>query len=627
MSKISPTYNHFISVVVGILSTLIGWILYVNDSTLANSDVTSKYFWLCGTTTIAMIAIGILWEIRHTAFHFKAQDLWVVLFIGYVLINAYTPLVPMNVHTSILILWGVTYFIFRGLATIVPQGNQIISLVVVAFGVAEIYTGFGQLYGFTASNHSMYRLTGSFFNPGPYSGFLVTLLPLALYWMLRKYPITKQFSFVKLKDIVRSPEQIRDYLLFGLSTFYVVGVITILPAGMSRSAWLAGAIGCGIVVGKQYRIWHLWNTFYKSYRQRTVIGGVAALLLVGGIGTGMYLMKKDSADGRLLMWKVSTLSIKEHPLTGVGAGKFAGTFGEVQSNYFASGKATHQEEWVAGSPEYGFNEYLQIAVEDGCIGLILFLLIIGTALLKANKSKQEGSNGVIGALMSMLVFACFSYPFRVVPLCLLFVILLAMTDNVPQSRKQEIKSAKWRTRGFALCLLCLTFYITQEKEQRREAYSQWRNEQAYYKMEIYEGTVDQYRKLYGQLREEPKFLFEWGHCLSKTSQYEESNRILKEGARLSSDPMFWNIMGKNYQAMKQYKEAEACFVHSSQMVPHRLYPLYLLANLYFSGGQEEKGVAMAKRVIDKEPKVMSPAIKEMKMELQTSLQQYNHIKK
>ncbi len=45
------------------------------------------------------------------------------------------------------------------------------------------------------------------------------------------------------------------------------------------------------------------------------------------------------------------------------------------------------------------------------------------------------------------------------------------------------------------------------------------------------------------------------------------------------------------------------------MVPHRLYPLYLLAKMYFESGQSEKGRDMARQVIQKEPKVMSDAVK------------------
>lgn len=70
-------------------------------------------------------------------------------------------------------------------------------------------------------------------------------------------------------------------------------------------------------------------------------------------------MKKDSADGRALIWKISVETIYKYPI-GVGLGNFSGSYGEQQATYFRSGKATEQEILVAGNPEYAFNEFIQI---------------------------------------------------------------------------------------------------------------------------------------------------------------------------------------------------------------------------------------------------------------------------
>jgi len=51
------------------------------------------------------------------------------------------------------------------------------------------------------------------------------------------------------------------------------------------------------------------------------------------------------------------------------------------------------------------------------------------------------------------------------------------------------------------------------------------------------------------------------------------------------------------------------------MSPARFYPLYLLAKLYDETGQKEKAVAMAKKVMDKEIKIESTAVKEIQEEM------------
>ena len=56
--------------------------------------------------------------------------------------------------------------------------GRIITWLLLAWGVKEAVLGLLQVYGYEDSNHSLYALTGSFYNPGPYSGFLAMCLPL-----------------------------------------------------------------------------------------------------------------------------------------------------------------------------------------------------------------------------------------------------------------------------------------------------------------------------------------------------------------------------------------------------------------------------------------------------------------
>lgn len=482
-----------------------------------------------------------------------------------------------------------------------------ITYLLLIWGILESIWGNLQLYDITTSNHSLFKLTGSFQNPGPYAGFLVSILPFALWQALR----------------FRTPNKYLRQSVLSLSCLYVFISLSLLPATMSRAAWLAAGIGIGMILIYHYRLFPHLRQFYQLHRKQTITYICITGLFITIAGAGIYHVKKDSADGRLLMWKVTTQIIAEHPLTGVGWGNFAGAYGQAQADYFAEGEPTPQEEWVAGSPEYAFNEFLQITAEHGIIGLILFLLVIVLACRNAYKNRQIG---IAGSLAAFLTFACFSYPFRVWQMNLLFVILLvtAFTKFRGEVREDK-KRRKWKIYAVVIILVLLIppfLWAGKRWQEKQQVIAQWQEEQSYYSMEIYKGTVDNYRKLYWQLRDEPKFLFELGQCLSKTESYEESNRILLEGAKQSSDPMFWNIMGKNYQAMHRFDDAEECFTHAFHMIPHRLYPLYLLANLYFQSGQTAKGIDMAQRIIDKKPKVMSSAIQEMKTEMKEKMDEY-----
>ena len=60
----------------------------------------------------------------------------------------------------------------------------VLVLALLSTGIAEAVTGLMQLYGMASSNHSLFGMTGSFFNPGPYSNYLAVIVPVAFYYVL-----------------------------------------------------------------------------------------------------------------------------------------------------------------------------------------------------------------------------------------------------------------------------------------------------------------------------------------------------------------------------------------------------------------------------------------------------------
>ena len=319
-------------------------------------------------------------------------------------------------------------------------------------------------------------------------------------------------------------------------------------------------------------------------------------------------MKKDSANGRWLIWRVSTDIIKEHPLVGVGFGRFASEYGEAQARFFVEGKGSSAQMMIADSPEYAFNEYVQSSVELGLIGLVLFITVI-ICLFYPRKSKTAKEKY---ALLSFLVFAAFSYPFSVLPLSILFIFLLALSAS--STRKYSFTLPKWlRIAGMTVCL-CITAYGAYQIFPKRAAYRSWSSMQMLYNAGVYQGSVQKYRIQYPLLRHEKQFLFEYGQCLSKSGQYIESNRIFEEYLCYGSDPMVYNCMGNNYKALEEYQKAEDSYIRASQIVPNRHYPLYLLMKLYMETGQTGKAKETAKILLDKPVKVQSTAIKEMRQE-------------
>lgn len=589
------------AVVVFFLTAYLFTVLFPADSGLAESHFSGPRFQFCRVMVVETVcAVFVAWICRHR-FYFVPLDGVVFLSGIYMAWRYYGGGDMLAGRTELTVLVLILYFIFRLLHTLFPGAGKVMQWALVMVCLGEGVYGLAQLYGYASSGHILYRLTGSFFNPGPYSGFLAVLLPVVLHtWLCSRRKAAK--------------------IVAGMA---FLTALSVLPAGMSRSSWLATAMGCGIVLLVYYRVGFLWSLGWQKFRNRMAAGIVIALMAgVSGL-IGLYAFKKDSADGRMLMWKVAGIALAEQPWTGVGTGYFGGAYGKAQAAYFASGSASEQEIRVAGVPEYGFNEYLQVGVEWGIVGLLFFLLLLGTALWQVVCFRPPGWPGICGGIAAFAVFACFSYPLSILAVCEVLVVLLVLSGGDGEESVGKLGKSSCAPLAIVLAGVCMTGYIVRDKAELREAYASWDEEQRYFRMNIFEGTVDNYRKLYPLLREESRFLFEYGQCLSKTGVYEESNRILSEGTLLSADPMFYNILGKNEQALKQEEQAEAFFLRAASQVPNRLYPHYLLLKLYASTGQTDLFLQEAPLFLSKTPKVMSQAVKEMKEEIADMLKEIN----
>jgi len=473
--------------------------------------------------------------------------------------------------------------------------DSVISWVLVVLGGSESILGLRQLYGFATSGHSMYALTGSFFNPGPYSGYLAMILPVCLY----------------------------QWLVCGRRGGRVVAggvmllIFCVLPAGMSRSAWLAAGVSCLCVYA-----WHMdwtdkFRLLWQQQRQRVVmvvVGGFCVLLLAGYL---LFVLKPDSARGRLFMWKITCRAIAEKPLTGYGIHNFAAAYGNAQETYFAAGDYEPWEERVAGSPEYAFNEYLQVAVELG-IPLAVCLLVV--VVLCLYRGVRKGRYGICGAILSLMIFSFSSYPLQLPVFIVTFGGLLVACLS---------GADRWQWLGLAVSVGIIGGFRLKNDLQVEQACREWMNARVLYNAGAYQSAEKEYGRLYPLLRDRASFLFEYGHGLHKQQQFSKSNRILKEALQRSCDPMILNVIGKNYQQMGDCLSAEDWFIRSTHRLPGRIYPYYLLAKLYAEPGfrQPDKFEKMKRMVLTKEPKVHSTAIRQMREEIKKIQLIFVHIKK
>ena len=386
----------------------------------------------------------------------------------------------------------------------------------------ECSFGLLQYLGICASGHSSFAMTGSFANPGPYGGLIAILLAILGTYVIQNHNAQKWY----------------DKVLVILSYISCVLCVIVLPASMSRAAWLALGIAVLVFGFKGLNLADL-------IRKHKVFAAIASVVVIM-VMIGVFFLKKDSAIGRLHIWHMELRAIVKEPLTGYGKGSILGVYGDTQAEYFAEKERPEIITKVAGCPEYAFNEYLKIGVEYGIpamLGVIVILILVIALLMKYRLPFAYG-------LIAFCVFAFFSYPLEAI----------------------HIKS---------------------------KAEKEWESIRYLSSMELYEDAVEGLAPLYDNLKDNYRFIYDYGYALHKCNRYQESNVILKEGAKISSDPMFYNIIGKNQEALGSYEEAEKAYVHAHYMVPQRLYPLTLLMRMHIRLGNNNEALRYGKMILDK----------------------------
>lgn len=497
---------------------------------------------------------------------------WVCVSLNYVFVSPYP---AAEVYGKAMAL-GVAYVALR---LVIPFCGRAFTRLwwvgLCAAGGYELWTGFMQLAGREVSRHHLFDVTGTFFNPGPYAIFVAVVLAVSVAWWYRHGEVFAgrgRWSRVGAWSVAA----------------VAVFCFPVLVATWSRAAWVAVAVAATCLLWKAHRRMVFWGMGVA------VCAGVAA-----------YFLKQGSADGRLLMTMVAGRAWAGEWLCGHGLGGYAQAYGAAQEAFFAARPGSPLSV-VAGSPEYAFNGVLGVGVEQGVLGAVPALVL---GLWSLAVLCRRGEVSAYGWLV-LLVSSLFSYPFALWPFLSLAVAWVALAVSLEAGTAE----VRWWKRMAVWPVVAVggwcVWNLSDDTARRVEAYEEFRRVCGIQDVAF----LEDYRKKYEDLKAYPDFLFTFGTALREAGRYNESNAMLRQGTRVSCDPVFYTLMGNNYRDLGAVAEAESAYRKAFGMLPGRMYPLYRLMKLYEAEGQMRKAEEMARQIIAFRPKVDSPAVREMKNE-------------
>jgi O-antigen polymerase len=554
------------------------------------------------------------------------------------------------------LLWGMIYIAFRLVSDYREFATTLVSVWILVTLVMAVM-GLLQLYGRIPSNHNLFPTTGPFNNPGPFSGWIVAALPAALAILLatgsggnepmeRRALMAGRFKI----DVVTSPLWYARWFLLTLTFVTLFTVLLVLPPAGSRAAWLAAIAGFFYVVWyypgrlKLRDDFRLWLSRLGRLKKILLALLLASVILAGGIG--LYNLKRGSADGRVLIWKVTTGLIADRPLTGYGSEAFQRHYMSSQADWFEQGRGTPEQLVVAGSPQYPFNESLHIWLKKGVVGVILLSVILWFLLTakcreKALMQEEESEGyskrhepalrspdravltGLKGTLVAMLVFAQFSYPMDISSFILQVVVVTALLAG-KTAQVISVSGVKrlFLTVPLGMAITVGAVFMVPQRIDYYTATTRWKEAHRIYSTQSYDYSAALYSELYETLRHRGLFLQMYGKTLNMAGRYEESNELLREAEYYMSSQIISIAIGDNYRALGRTDDAAKAYLKAASMVPNMLYPRYQLAQMYVEAGMYEEATLTAREILKSTIKVETEASREIRARMEEIIMEH-----
>lgn len=423
--------------------------------------------------------------------------------------------------------------------------------------------------------HKMNPAHGSFDNPAGFSALLATVYPYLLY--LNRIQMGKLFFLVRF-------------------------MLVLFPVAVILSASRTGILCIMAII-----LFYIIHRIKISYKKTTIIS-IAIIIPFVYI---LYNVNKDSANGRLFIWRNTFELIKQKPIFGYGANAFKSEYMIQQAIFFADNPDSSYT-MIADNVIYPYNEFINILLEYGIIGL--FLLIIFIFILYISYRKYRSTVNLYAAIscLSIILFSCFSYPLSYT--CIWIVLglnIYLLLKPLLQKRNLFLKRF-YLNKIIAICIIAITINILYNTAQNSVKEYKWKRAHDSYTSTKSENALYEFQELYNYMKTNPYFLFNYASILYHNGMYDYGYIIAKESKSLWSNYDTEILLGNIEFERKNHKKAIMHYMTASNMCPAKFYPLVQVQQIYKNIGDSISAQEFATQIIYKPVKVKSRKVEQIK---------------
>lgn len=512
-------------------------------------------------------------------YSWRKNDTLVVLFLCWGFIRYFTS--PVLDDTFILFDWLAVIVVYTWARN--SSAADAIFPALFAGGIVQSAWGILQFMDYTPSYHAYFGQTGSFNTPALWGIYLAMAI----------------FGGVRLFG-TQTRNRHKMLVLAGI-TFVVIGMVL----AHSRAAWVALACGLAWIFLKPAK-----KRTGKKWNKKMVLATVALLLLVVLAFWGIYLIRPDSAKGRLLVYAVSLSMFRVAPWFGHGIASFAAEYMPYQAEWFLHHPASSFAQ-VAGNNHFAFNECLKIACEQGIIGLTLFCLLVFYSIYHVNVATRYHA----GLVVMIFIFGMFGYPFEDTSIACIFYIATASIAGNTRVVGRITSVPRWVRYSVSAVLLTCILVTGAEYRFRKIVETDLQKAGQERESILAPCFTGYYRELYAS----PDFVLRYAEELYMRGFYREALPVLEQACRLQSNELILLSLGECYQHEGEYDKVIEAFTLASRMTPAYILPRFHLFSLYRETGEEKKARQTAEEALSMQVKIVNTTVLRAKHTMRTYL--------
>lgn len=586
----------------------------------SNGTIAGKQSWIF--FSLVWFALSVLFVVisreGKIPFSFSWPDGLVVALLTTLLISYPWEIDPAPDKLTIAVLLTAFWFLLRIVLVTYPFLFSFFLFIYIFTGGVEAIWGLLQSIHWIHDGYMTERITGSFYCREAYGGYLAMMLPLCLS-MSCYYRNCKKMQWWRATT-----------LLYYMASAAGILIVAALVFSAGRIVWMAALVPSVWVLWKRLsfsrRIKEKWHLSANGFNAVTLIAFLVLLVAAGCIG----FVKNRHLDEKLPVWQAATEAAVQQPLLGTGMGSFSDRVAPLMAVPENGERRSSFSPLTAEPvvPLYASNEYLQLWMEHGLLGLLLFLSLLAVCFYRGLKNKQWGA---CGALLSLAIFSLVSYPLQLPTFLITLTFFLVICQvgyqqiipprvfyvyqaEPPAGHDKETRKNLLKNAGVIFFTILLTAGTYSILLVNKRIYLRFETAAAAQHPADWDCSP--------RFGHYPEFFCEYAQDLHQARCYHASAQLLKKALGYCRHPALYDIQAKNLLATGHYRQAENCLLQAIREHPGRLNSYYLLAKLYSRPDyyRPEKMKQMARTVLNNNKVIYTPLDRQMEEEMRQLLQ-------